>query len=121
MARRLGSPLDSALRLTDADGRQVAFNDDCEDKGAGTARPTMPIPAFSLRCLPTEPTTSVWATRSARAAPNMAIACALEPAAPDFELRIVPSSINIRGGRPCPSTGMPSAAGWLPRRYLPAF
>ncbi|EMI52321.1 peptidase [Rhodopirellula sallentina] len=30
-ARRLGSPLDSMLRLTDADGNEVAFNDDYED------------------------------------------------------------------------------------------
>jgi len=34
-ARRLGSPLDSVLKLTDASGRQLAFNDDFEDKGAG--------------------------------------------------------------------------------------
>ena len=34
-ARRLDSPLDSVLKLTDADGKQLAFNDDHEDKGAG--------------------------------------------------------------------------------------
>ncbi len=34
-ARRLNSPLDSVLRLTDASGRQLAMNDDFEDKGAG--------------------------------------------------------------------------------------
>ncbi|MBI4625369.1 MAG: PPC domain-containing protein, partial [Verrucomicrobia bacterium] len=34
-ARRLSSPLDSVLKLTDASGRQLAFNDDYEDKGAG--------------------------------------------------------------------------------------
>ncbi len=34
-ARRLGSPLDSFLVLTDAAGRQLAANDDFEDKGAG--------------------------------------------------------------------------------------
>ena len=32
-ARRLDSPLDSVLKLTDAAGRQLAFNDDHEDKG----------------------------------------------------------------------------------------
>ncbi len=32
-ARRLDSPLDSVLRLTDAAGKQLAFNDDFEDKG----------------------------------------------------------------------------------------
>ena len=34
-ARRLDSPLDSVLKLTDASGKQLAFNDDHEDKGAG--------------------------------------------------------------------------------------
>jgi hypothetical protein len=34
-ARRLGSPLDSVLRLTDAAGKQLAINDDHEDPGAG--------------------------------------------------------------------------------------
>jgi hypothetical protein len=34
-ARRLDSPLDSVLRLTDAAGRELAVNDDAEDKGAG--------------------------------------------------------------------------------------
>ncbi len=30
-ARRLGSPLDSMLTLTDADGNEIAFNDDHKD------------------------------------------------------------------------------------------
>ena len=34
-ARRQDSPLDSVLKLTDASGKQLAFNDDHEDKGAG--------------------------------------------------------------------------------------
>src|ERR1035437_10204944 len=33
-ARRLNSPLDSLLRLTEAAGRELAVNDDTEDKGA---------------------------------------------------------------------------------------
>jgi hypothetical protein len=35
MARRLGSPLDSVLRLTDATGKELAFNDDFEDRTVG--------------------------------------------------------------------------------------
>ena len=35
LARRLNSPLDSVLKLTDAAGKQLAFNDDYEDKGEG--------------------------------------------------------------------------------------
>jgi len=34
-ARRLNSPLDSILQLTDAQGKQIAANDDYEDKGYG--------------------------------------------------------------------------------------
>ena len=34
-ARRLDSPLDSVLKLTDSAGRQLAFNDDHEDKAFG--------------------------------------------------------------------------------------
>src|ERR1017187_5794194 len=34
-ARRLESPLDSVLRLTDATGKQLALNDDCDDPGEG--------------------------------------------------------------------------------------
>src|SRR5579885_606463 len=34
-ARRLNSPLDSVLQLTDAQGKTLAVNDDYEDKGAG--------------------------------------------------------------------------------------
>jgi len=34
-ARRLDSPLDSLLKLTDAAGRPLAINDDYEDKGSG--------------------------------------------------------------------------------------
>ena len=34
-ARRLDSPLDSVLKLTDAAGKVLAFNDDHEDPGPG--------------------------------------------------------------------------------------
>ena len=36
MARRLDSPLDSVLKITDAGGKLLAFNDDHEDPEAGT-------------------------------------------------------------------------------------
>ena len=41
-ARRLGSPLDSVLALTDAAGRQIAANDDHEDKAAWFEHPSRP-------------------------------------------------------------------------------
>jgi hypothetical protein len=35
LARRLHSPLDSLIRLKDANGKTLAWNDDCEDKESG--------------------------------------------------------------------------------------
>ncbi len=52
MARRLDSPLDSVLRLTDAAGKQLAFNDDHADKVPGCT-PTTPIPCSRATCPPT--------------------------------------------------------------------
>jgi hypothetical protein len=48
-ARRLDSPLDSVLKLTDDAGNQLAFNDDNEDKGPGLKR-TTPIPISAPGC-----------------------------------------------------------------------
>ena len=74
-ARRLDSPLDSVLKLTDAAGKQLAFNDDHEDKGAGLD--THYADSYSRpRCPPTAPTISTSATRSTRAARSMPTACA---------------------------------------------
>jgi hypothetical protein len=49
-ARRLNSPLDSVLKLTDATGKQLAFNDDFEDKGSGLE--TFHADSFLLAKLP---------------------------------------------------------------------
>ncbi len=51
-ARRLDSPLDSVLKLTDASGRQLAFNDDYEDKGSGLE--THHADSYILTTLPAE-------------------------------------------------------------------
>ncbi len=45
-ARRLDSPLDSVLRLTDANERQLAFNDDHTDRGLGLNTHGAGFPAF---------------------------------------------------------------------------
>jgi hypothetical protein len=100
-ARRLGSPLDSALTLTDAHGKQLAFNDDFEDKGAAflthqaDSRLIYRFPekgAYYLQLADTEQ----------NGGPDFAYRLRISSPRPDFEVRIAPSSINLRPGRTIP-------------------
>jgi len=75
MARRLNSPLDSVLRLTDTTGKQIAFNDDFEDKGAGLETHHA-IPIFASHSPRTALFTFTLATHSTRVAPSSATGCA---------------------------------------------
>jgi len=96
-ARRLDSPLDSVLRLTDAGGRQLAFNDDNEDKGSGLN--THHADSWLRAALPADGTYWVHlgdAQRKGGAA--YAYRLRLGPPRPDFALRVVPSSVSVRGG-----------------------
>jgi len=100
-ARRLHSPLDSVLRLTDATGRQLAFNDDHEDAGAGLVTHH----ADSLLCaeLPADGAYYVHlGDIQHQGGPEYAYRLRIGPLQPDFGLRIVPSSINVRGGATVP-------------------
>lgn len=96
-ARRLGSPLDSTLKLSDAAGRQLAFNDDHEDKGAGL----MTHQADS-RLATTLPANGVYvltiADRESHGGADYSYRLRVGLPDPDFELRIVPSSINLAAG-----------------------
>ena len=97
VARRLGSPLDSLLKLTDAGGKTLAYNDDWEDKGQGLQ--THHADSLLRVTLPANGTyflhvgdgqgqgSSAHAYRLRVSAPN-----------PDFELRVTPCSINARPG-----------------------
>jgi hypothetical protein len=102
-ARRLGSPLDSALTLTDAHGKQLAFNDDFEDKGAALlthqadSQLIYRFPAkgaYYLQLADTEQ----------NGGPDFTYRLRISHPRPDFELRIAPSSINLRPGRTIPAT-----------------
>jgi hypothetical protein len=102
-ARRLDSPVDSVLRLADASGKQLAFNDDYEDKGAGLkthhadsyVRAT--LPANGTYCLHLGDTQN-------QGGPEYAYRLRLSPPRPDFELRVVPASISARPGMNIPLT-----------------
>ncbi len=103
IARRLDSPLDSVLRLTDEAGKQLAFNDDYEDKGAGLQ--THYADSY-LRCtLPASGTYYVWlGDAQGQGGPDYAYRLRLSPPRPDFELRVAPSSVTVRGGLCVPMT-----------------
>lgn len=103
LARRLGSPLDSVLTLTDASGRRLATNDDWDDKGSGLlthhadSRLRVTLPAdgtYVLRLADTQ----------RRGGVDYGYRLQIGPPQPDFELRVIPSAINIRAGATVPVT-----------------
>ena len=102
-ARRLNSPLDSVLRLTDANGKQLAFNDDYEDKGSGLN--THHADSYLSAILPTVGTyyLYLWDAQH-NGGPEYGYRLRISQPLPDFELRAVPSSINARVGGTVPIT-----------------
>lgn len=102
-ARRLGSPLDSVLRLTDAAGAQLALNDDHTDKGAGLE--THHADSLLKATLPRNGKYYLFVGNTQRmGGPEYAYRLRIGPPRPDFELRVTPSSINGTGGATVPIT-----------------
>lgn len=102
-ARRLDSPLDSVLKLTDATGRQLAFNDDLEDKGSGLT--THHADSYLRATLPSDGVYYIHLGDAQRkGGEEYAYRLHISPPRPDFELRAVPSSINARAGVSAPFT-----------------
>jgi hypothetical protein len=103
VARRLNSPLDSVLKLTDATGNQIAFNDDHTDKGAGLTthhadsyiNTTLPKNGIYLLSL---------SDTQHKGGPEYGYRLRLSEPQPDFELRVVPSSVSARVGTTVPIT-----------------
>jgi hypothetical protein len=103
MARRLDSPLDSLIKLSDAAGKLIASNDDFEDKGAGLE--THHADSYLRLTLPTNGTYYLEITdTSHQGGPEYAYRLRLSAPRPDFALRVVPSSINLRYGGTVPVT-----------------
>ncbi|MCC6730871.1 MAG: PPC domain-containing protein [Chthonomonadales bacterium] len=102
-ARRLGSPLDSGLELTDVRGRRLAANDDHEDRGAGLV--THQADSYLRVRLPATGACYL-AVRDVqgKGGPEYGYRLRLGPPQPDFALRVVPSSISGRAGVPVPIT-----------------
>lgn len=103
LARRLGSPLDSVIAVLDEAGRALATNDDTDDKGAGLL-----THHADSRLLVTLPSDGAYVLRLAdtqhQGGPEYGYRLRVSPAQPDFELRVVPSTINVRAGATVPIT-----------------
>jgi hypothetical protein len=92
-ARRLESPLDSVLELTDAAGKVLAFNDDHDDKADGMH--THQSDSLVHFTLPADGAYYVRLADSQRhGGPEYAYRLRLSEPRPDFELRVTPSCIN---------------------------
>ena len=102
-ARRLDSPLDSVLKLTDATGRKLIANDDNEDKAAGLT--THHADSLFTTTLPANGTYYLYmADAQNKGGDAYGYRLRISAPRPDFELRVVPSSINARAGATIPIT-----------------
>ncbi|NLF38744.1 hypothetical protein GX586_04825, partial [bacterium] len=100
-ARRLFSPLDSLVRLTDASGRVLAWNDDFEDKGMGLD--THHADSYISTNLPATGMYFIHVADSQHHGGDAyAYRLRISPPRPGFELRMAPSSINAAAGRAVP-------------------
>ncbi|MEI8309592.1 MAG: hypothetical protein WCH98_02430 [Verrucomicrobiota bacterium] len=103
LARRLNSPLDSFLRITDADGKQLACNDDLDDKESGLlthhadSRIDFMPPSNGQFFMHLSD-----AQRQGGA--EYAYRLRIDRPRPDFALRVVPSGINGAPGTTVPVT-----------------
>jgi len=96
-ARRLDSPLDSVLRLTDPAGKQLAFNDDHEDKGLGLS--THHADSLIRAKLPATGAYFIHVGDVQRSGgPEYGYRLRISAPMPDFALRVSPSGIHVRPG-----------------------
>ena len=94
-ARRLNSPLDSVLKVTDARGRLLAINDDHDDPEAGAN--THYADSYVTVKLPSDGTYYVHLGDTTRnGGEDYAYRLRISDLRPDFALRVVPSSIFLR-------------------------
>ncbi len=103
-ARRLNSPLDSLLRLTDASGKVLEWNDDYVVKDSHLHRDTMGLvthhaDSYLLTALPADGTYYVHLADSQQhGGREYAYRLRIAAPQPDFAIRITPSSLSMRAG-----------------------
>ena len=94
-ARRLDSPLDSILKITDANGGMLAVNDDHEDPATGVN--THHADSYLMTSLPADGKYFIHIGDVSRnGGPAYGYRLRISPPRPDFELRVVPSSASFR-------------------------
>ena len=102
-ARRLNSPLDSYLRITDADGKQLACNDDLDDKESGLL-----THHADSRIDFTPPSSGQYfihlSDAQRQGGAEYGYRLHIDRPRPDFALRVVPSGINGAPGATVPVT-----------------
>jgi len=103
IARRRNSPVDSVIRLLDPHGSEVAYNDDHEDRGAGLithhadSRLDLVIPATGVYTLQL-------GDAQHQGGIDHAYRLRISRQKPDYELRVVPATVNVRTGASVPIT-----------------
>jgi hypothetical protein len=102
-ARRLGSPLDSLLRITDASGKELALNDDFEDKGAALLTHQADS-RLRVKFLAAGAYYIYVADTQGKGGADYAYRLRIGGPQPDFELRVTPASVNARAGTTLPVT-----------------
>jgi hypothetical protein len=96
-ARRLNSPLDAVLKICDANGTQLAANDDCEDRASGLN--THHADPQLLFHVPTDGKYFIHLADTQRhGRTEYGYRLRLSAPQPDFELRAVPASLSLRPG-----------------------
>jgi len=96
-ARRLGSPLDSVLRITDGAGKLLTSNDDFEDKSAGLL--THQADSYVRFQIPESGTAFIHlGDIQQQGGLEFAYRLRVAQPQPDFELRVVPSTVNAGPG-----------------------
>lgn len=102
-ARRLGSPLDSILKITDATGQQIAFNDDTENKADGLN--THHADSYIRTKIPSDGTYYVQLSDAQqKGGDDFSYRLRLSAPCADFQVRATPSQIMIRPGMSTPLT-----------------
>ena len=142
-ARRLYSPLDALLKLTDSQGRTIAWNDDAvpwehDPELPDHGRLTHQADSYLRAKLPADGTYYVeLSDAQEHGGDAYAYRLRLSPPEPDFVLRVNPSSLNVPVGRVIPlnvhavridgfdgdielvlkesQTGFRLSGGWVPR------
>lgn len=98
VARRVDSQLDSLVRIADAEGNAIAFNDDTEDKGSGMI--THHADSYVRAAFPASGTYFITLTDAQHGGgAEYGYRLRVSPPQPDFALRVTPSSINVSAGR----------------------